>query len=199
MDTLEVPIFPLQAVLFPGGRLPLRIFEPRYMDMAKDALRDNTPFGISLIKEGQETGEPAVPEDIGCLAQIVDWDMHQLGVLHVVVRGVQRYRILEQQVEKNGLIRAKIVTVTQEPAQKLSQANSVCSTVLQHIIEQIGEANFHAPLNLQDAVWVGYRLSEVLPLKLAVKQQLLQMNDSIVRIQVLHKFLIQQGLNGQAE
>lgn len=195
MDTLEVPIFPLQAVLFPGGRLPLRIFEPRYMDMAKEALRDNTLFGVSLIKEGDETGTPAVPEDIGCLAKIVDWDMHQLGVLHVVIRGVQRYRILDQRVEKNGLIRAKVVTVTPEPDQKLSQANSVCSTVLQHIIEKIGETNFHAPLNLQDAVWVGYRLSEVLPLKLAVKQQLLQMNDSVVRIQVLHKFLIQQGLN----
>lgn len=195
MDTFEIPIFPLQAVLFPGGRLPLRIFEQRYMDMAKDALRDNALFGVSLIKEGDETGAPAIPEDIGCLARIVDWDMHQLGVLHVVIKGLQRYRILEQNVEKNGLIRAQVVTVTAEPDQKLSQANTVCSTVLQHIIEQVGETNFHAPLQLEDAVWVGYRLSEVLPLKLAVKQQLLQMNDSVVRIQVLHKFLIQQGLS----
>lgn len=195
MDTFEIPIFPLQAVLFPGGRLPLRIFEQRYMDMAKDALRDNALFGVSLIKEGDETGAPALPEDIGCLARIVDWDMHQLGVLHVVIKGLQRYRILEQSVEKNGLIRAQVVTVTAEPDQKLSQANTVCSTVLQHIIEQVGETNFHAPLQLEDAVWVGYRLSEVLPLKLAVKQQLLQMNDSVVRIQVLHKFLIQQGLS----
>ena len=80
-STLDIPLFPLNAVLFPGGRLPLRVFEARYMDMTRDCLRDEQPFGVCLIKQGKEVGEVAVPEDIGCLAHIAECDMQQLGVL----------------------------------------------------------------------------------------------------------------------
>ena len=77
----EVAIFPLNAVLFPGGQLALRIFEQRYMEMAKKCLRDDEPFGICLIRSGREVGAPATPEPIGCMARIVEWDMQRLGVL----------------------------------------------------------------------------------------------------------------------
>ena len=75
------------TVLFPGGALPLRIFEQRYMEMAKACLRDSAPFGVCLIREGREVGAPAVPERVGCLARIADWDMPQLGLLQVTARG----------------------------------------------------------------------------------------------------------------
>src|SRR5262245_4738255 len=83
----DLPLFPLNTVLFPGGRLPLRIFEQRYMDMAKACLKDSSPFGVCMIREGLEVGDPAVPADVGTLARITNWDMPQLGMLHVVALG----------------------------------------------------------------------------------------------------------------
>jgi Lon protease-like protein len=81
-------------VLFPGGRLPLRIFEQRYMEMAKACLRDGTPFGVCLIRDGAEVGAAATPMEVGTLAKIESWDMPQLGVLQVSALGERRFRIL---------------------------------------------------------------------------------------------------------
>lgn len=194
METLEIPIFPLNAVLFPGGMLPLRVFEQRYMDMTKACLKDDQPFGICLIKEGNEVGETAVPEEIGCLVRIADWDMQQLGILNLTAVGVQRISIQSQKTEANGLIRASVVTVTTEPPQPVPENLQACVTVLRRIVDEVGEDKFQVPLQYDDAVWVGYRLAEVLPLKLSAKQSMLEMNDSIMRLQILNKFLIQQGL-----
>ena len=85
--TREIPIFPLGTVLFPGGLLPLRLFEQRYLEMAKTCLRDAAPFGVCLIREGAEVGAPATPEPVGCLARIAHWDMQQLGLLQIVAQG----------------------------------------------------------------------------------------------------------------
>ena len=189
-----LPIFPLSTVLFPGGILMLKIFEPRYMDMSKVCLRDNRPFGVCLIKEGNEVGGPAVPEEIGCTAEIIEWDMQQLGVLHLKTEGVRRFRILGRQVAKDGLISAEVVMLGAELETPLASDLRQCATVLKLIMEKIGEEHFPAPAKLDDATWVSYRLAEVLPLKLAAKQKMLEINDSVVRLQVLHKFLVQQGL-----
>ena len=91
MSTLSgLPIFPLNTVLFPDGLLPLRVFETRYMDMTRERMKSSLPFGVCLIKDGNEVGTPAVPEPTGCLARIIDWDMQQLGMLHLQTRGGQR-------------------------------------------------------------------------------------------------------------
>jgi uncharacterized protein len=95
-------------VLFPGGSLPLRIFETRYMDMAKACLRDGAPFGVCLIREGREVGAPATPFDVGTLATIESWDMQQLGMLQIVARGGQRFRIHERRAQPDGLLRATV-------------------------------------------------------------------------------------------
>jgi len=101
----DIALFPLQTVLFPGGLLPLRLFEQRYLEMAKGCLREDRPFGVCRIREGQEVGDPATPETVGCLARIAHWDMAQLGVLNIVARGEGRFRILERHVERDGLVR----------------------------------------------------------------------------------------------
>ena len=101
-------IFPLNTVLFPGGVLPLKIFEQRYIEMTKVCIKEDRPFGVCLIKEGREVGTPAVPQDVGCLARIAHWDMPQLGVFHLQVEGLQRFRILRSEVDKTGLISAAI-------------------------------------------------------------------------------------------
>lgn len=191
---LEIPIFPLHVVLFPGGVLPLRIFEQRYMDMVKACLRDDLPFGVCLIREGEEVGAPATPQEIGCLVRVTDWDMPQLGVLNITVAGVQRFCIREWKAGDNGLITARVIPVSVEPPQFPPDVLQPCATVLQRIVAQIGAEKIQPPLEYDNAVWVGYRLAEVLPLKLGAKQSMLEMNDPIARLQILHKFLVQQGL-----
>ena len=191
---MTLPIFPLNTVLFPGGLLPLRVFEQRYMDMVKTCLKDETPFGVCLIREGEEVGTTALPHEVGCLARIVDWDMQQLGVLNLHVSGGQRFSIDEQRVEKRGLIVAQVTFMSAEESQPVPPELAACATVLKGIVEKVGEGSFQKPFHYDDAVWVGYRLAEVLPLKLPAKQAMLEMIDSTMRLRILHKFLSQQGL-----
>lgn len=194
LEPFELPLFPLNTVLFPGGVLPLRVFEQRYMDMTKACLQDDTPFGVCLIKEGGEVGSPAIPHGVGCLARITDWDMQQLGVLNLRAVGVRRFRVLESRIEPSGLIVAKAQLLPVEPPLPLPPEHAACAGVLKHIVTRVGEDKFEAPLAFDDAVWVGYRLAEVLPIKISAKQNMLEMNDTIVRLEVLHRFLGQQGL-----
>lgn len=185
-------IFPLNTVLFPGGVLPLKIFEQRYIEMTKVCISEERPFGVCLIKEGRETGTPAVPQDIGCLARIASWDMPQLGVFHLQVEGLQRFRILNSAVEKNGLISAAIEHVAND--REVAPEETLCSDVLKAIIEKIGAEHFPSPHRFDDAAWIGYRLSEVLPISLDIKQQLLRMTDPQARLSQLGEILSAQGL-----
>lgn len=195
LEPFDLPLFPLNTVLFPGGILPARVFEQRYMDMTKACLRGDTPFGVCYIKEGGEVGAPAIPHEVGCLAKITDWDMQQLGVLNIKALGLRRFRVLETRTQDDGLIIARAQLLPVEPPMELPTEHAACAGVLRHIIEQVGADKFEAPLAYDDAVWVGYRLAEVLPIKLSAKQNMLEMNDSVVRLEVLHRFLSQQGLS----
>ena len=185
-------IFPLNTVLFPGGVLPLKVFEQRYIEMTKNCISEDRPFGICLIKEGRETGTPAVPQDIGCLARIAHWDMPQFGVFHLQVEGVQRFRILGSEVGKMGLISAAIERLANDS--EVAPEETLCGDVLKAIIEKIGAGRFPSPHRFDDAAWIGYRLSEVLPISLDIKQQLLRMTDPQARLSELGKILSAQGL-----
>jgi Lon protease-like protein len=187
----EIPIFPLNTVLFPGGLLPLKIFEQRYIEMTKNCLRDNSPFGVCLIREGREVGAAAVPEPVGCLAAIERWDMPQLGLFHLLARGGERFRIRDTRVAANHLMSAVVEPVPPDDA--ADQVDSLCRQVLQAVIEKVGASQFPAPLRLDDASWVGYRLAEVLPLGARVKQELLETTDAGPRLERLRTLLVQQG------
>ena len=184
----ELPLFPLNTVLFPGGRLPLRIFEQRYMDMAKACLRDGSPFGVCLIREGREVGAPAIPADVGTLARIGTWDMPQLGVLHVTALGEQRFRILERRVEPNGLARASIQMMDEEIDIAIPANCSGCVKLLEQVIQQ-QSALFEPPHRLDSAAWVSARLTELLPLPLPAKQELLELDNARTRIERLNELL----------
>jgi Lon protease-like protein len=184
----ELPLFPLNTVLFPGGRLPLRIFEQRYMDMAKACLRDQSPFGVCLIREGREVGAPAIPADVGTLARIGTWDMPQLGVLHVTALGEQRFRILERRVEPNGLARASIQMMDKEIDIAIPASCSGCVKLLEQVIQQ-QSALFEPPHRLDSASWVSARLTELLPLPLPAKQELLELDNARTRIERLNELL----------
>jgi Lon protease-like protein len=190
--TTEIPLFPLQAVLFPGGQLPLRIFEQRYMDMAKVCLREGSGFGICLIREGGEVGAPAVPEDVGCLARIAAWDMEQLGVLQVLARGERRFRIRERRVESSGLLRGRVELI-EDAADAPLEAAHLCVRVLRKALEDARDDLVEPPLRYDSAAWVGARLAELLPLSPASRQRLLEMEDAVVRIEVLRRLISSAG------
>ena len=185
-------IFPLGTVLFPGGTLPLRIFEQRYLEMTKACLRDSRPFGVCLIREGREVGEPAVPETVGCLAAIERWDMPQLGLFELVARGGDRFRLLDTHVARNGLMSGSIERIVEEPPR--AAVDPACRDVLKLIIDRVGEASFPAPISLEDPLWVGYRLAEVLPLDPRVKQEILVLNSAGERLNRLREVLLEKGL-----
>ena len=192
----SLPIFPLNTVLFPDGLLPLRIFEARYMDMARECLKTKAPFGVCLIKEGKEVGAPATPEPIGSLAHIVECDMEQLGLLTLSTRGGQRFRILERTVSPNGLIRAQVELLPDEEDAPIPEAFQGCVRILEAIIRDRGEKVFASPARLASATWVGYRLTEILPASQTAKQKLLELEGSVTRLEVLYQFLEQRGLLG---
>jgi len=194
MPQETLPIFPLGTVLFPGGILPLKIFEQRYLDMAANCLRDNRSFGVCLIKEGNEVGAPAVPEATGCTAAITEWDMQQLGVLYLKTEGVQRFRILSQRVAKSGLISAQVQMLAQDRQVPRLPELRDCAIVLKLVMEKLGMEHFPSPPKLDEASWVSYRLAEVLPINLKAKQNILEIDDPIIRLQAIRKFLVQQGL-----
>ena len=180
-------------MLFPGGRLPLRIFEQRYMEMAKACLRDGAAFGVCLIREGAEVlvrgaGAPAVPASVGCLARIAEWDMPQLGLLQVMARGEARFRILERRVQADGLARASIEILSGDEDAEIPPSCARCVRLLERLIEQQASL-FETPHRLDSSSWVSLRLAEVLPLELTIKQELLELDDARARLERLNSLL----------
>jgi Lon protease-like protein len=190
--TEEHFIFPLGTVLFPGGALPLKIFEQRYIEMTKICIRDNRPFGVCLIREGSEIGEPAVPEPVGCLASIERWDMPQLGLFELLARGGERFRLVDSRVAANGLMSGEIERIP--PDTPATHVDSACREVLKLIINRVGAAHFPEPIALDDATWVGCRLAEVLPLDGHIKQSLLEVRDAGERLDQIREILLREGL-----
>jgi len=197
-EYVELPIFPLGSVLFPGGTMALKIFETRYMDMAKVCLKNALPFGIALIVDGKEAGAPATPHRIGTTARIADWDMPDLGVLRVSVKGEARFRIIEQHIEKNGLIVATVESIAADvEAVADSHEFEACAQFLKKVILQInGTQHLQDDAMLMDASWVSFRLTELLPFSGTIKQKMLELTDARMRLEVLHRFLLEQQLIG---
>jgi len=193
-DLADLPIFPLNTVLFPGGLLPLRVFETRYMDMTGDCMKRGKPFGICLIREGREVGAAAVPEEVGCLAHIVDWDMKELGVLQISTLGGRRIRLGERRVAGDGLIRATTTLIDDEPDEALPEQYTPCADLLRMVVADRSHAVFAEPHLFDDAAWVGYRLTEILPVPLAAKQKLLELDDNRSRLEILFRYLEKRGL-----
>jgi Lon protease-like protein len=178
----------LQTVLFPGGRLPLRIFEQRYMDMAKRCLKDGSAFGVCAIREGTEVGTPAVAYDVGTLARIAEWDMAQLGLLEIVAAAGERFRIVERRVQADGLQLARIALLPGDAEAPVPQDCAHCVRLLERVIEQHPDL-MAGPHRLDSASWVAARLAEVLPLALAERQQLLELDDPLERLARLNRLL----------
>jgi len=195
--TTTIPLFPLRTVLFPGGLLPLKVFEQRYIGMTKACMRDGLPFGVVMITSGDEVatrgGAPTFA-NLGTRATITHWDMPELGILHLATEGLSRFQVREHRVQPDRLVVADVVDIPPEPHVALPAEAQPLARLLELIASRVGPQHFPAELDYDDASWVGYRLAELLPLPLSIKQSMLEINEALVRLQVLRQFLQQQGL-----
>lgn len=191
---LDIPLFPLKSVLFPGSLLSLKVFEQRYLDMSADRLRREQPFGVCLILKGDEVGEAALPHAVGTLAHVAKWDMEQLGILQLTVRGGRRFRILDTEVDAGGLQRARVRLLDEPEVTPIPPALAGLVPVLRQIVADMGEARMPEPHAWDDAAWVGYRLTEVMPVQLLAKQKLLELDDPVSRLEILFRYLEPRGL-----
>ena len=192
-ETLSIPLFPLKTVLFPGGVLPLKVFEQRYLDMAAACMKDDQPFGVCLIALGEETGAAAETHPVGTLARISHWDMEQLGILQITTNGGQRFRILETRQNKDKLLEAQ-VELLDDQSTPLPVQHQRLLPLLRKIINDLGPERIPEPHRLDDAEWVGYRITEILPVQNLAKQKLLELEDPLSRLEILEKFLVQRKL-----
>ena len=191
-DRLQIPLFPLGTVLFPGGLLPLRVFEPRYVDMTKLCLRDGTPFGVCLIREGRETGVLAAPHAVGCLAHIEQWDVPHPNLFALLARGGERFRVLSQSVNAAGLIRAEVQILPLSPGGAVMDA--ACEEVLRLAIQRAGKDSVPGPIRCDDPLWVSYRLAEILPITPPERQALLEEHDTAARLLRLREHMLAHGI-----
>ena len=178
----ELPLFPLNTVIFPGGALPLRIFEPRYLDMVKDCMREEHGFGVVLIKRGSESGLAAQVYSTGTLCRISDWESLPDGFLGITAYGESKIHIETTRVESNQLLIGQIEEVEEDPDPSLPEEFETLRILLQRIITEVGEPYTSLPASYEHAGWVGARLTELLPLQLSIKQRLLEIDDHVVRL-----------------
>lgn len=184
---LRIPLFPLHTVLFPESPLPLKIFEPRYTDMISDCLKNDKRFGVCLIREGNEIGEAARTYEVGTFAHIHDWHMRNDGFLGLTVIGGERFKIVDEHVERNQLLVASVETVNEQ-----GETFGI-PRHLHNLIDLVDELMSNTPnyaeyfkyRRTEDASWVGFRLCELLPLRLAQKQYFLQLVDPVQRLERL--------------
>lgn len=186
MSALEIPLFPLRTVLFPGGYLPLRIFEQRYLSLVRECARSDSGFGVCLIIEGEETIAAERTVRFGTLARIVDWYTLEDGLLGVSAIGSCRFLLNHTRRQDDGLLLGAVEWLPEPAPRPLPEAFFVLGQVLGRFMEKLGSHYpSYSPQKLDDAVWVGYRLAELLPLSTSEKQHLLELTDPMERLQDL--------------
>lgn len=180
---VELPIFPLNTVLFPGGPLPLRIFEPRYLDMVRRCLRERSSFGVVLIRAGAEVGSVAHTASVGTSARIVDFDTLEGGLLGLTCRGERRFRLVRRWQARDGLNMGEIEWLPQAADVGVPEGLRPLSRIVEAVLPQLGEIYEAIDKKPEEADWVGARLAELLPLSLEDKQALLEMDDPVARLE----------------
>ena len=197
----ELPLFPLQAVLFPGGLLGLKVFEARYLDLVGQCLRERRPFGIVALEKGNEVhAESKVAfAPIGCLAELIDVDSPQSGILQVRCRGGQRFRTDSVAQQSNHLWVAQARKLPDDEAVLPTEALVGSAQGLANAIatlKQRGNLPFLEPYRFDNAGWLANRWCEILPIPLAAKQKLMELPDPLVRLKLVDDYLRSKGVVG---
>nr|WP_316640930.1 LON peptidase substrate-binding domain-containing protein [uncultured Roseateles sp.] len=200
MSTPVLPLFPLQAVLFPGGQLRLKIFEARYLDLMADCLRQQSAFGVIALRQGSEVGrsERRVQfEPVGVAAELLEVDGEQAGILHVRCRGGLRFELQSSAQAADGLWMGQVQWLEEDAPQAippdLKPAAKGLAKAINSLAEQ-GSKPFLEPYGFDDAAWVANRWCEILPIPLAAKQKLMELDSPLMRLQIVDEFLRGKGV-----
>jgi hypothetical protein len=180
--THEIALFPLHTVLFPGGPLPLRIFEPRYIDMVRRSLREEAAFGVVLIDGGGETGGLTSTTSIGTSARIADFYPLPDGLLGITCLGLRKFKLGPRRVQSDGLSLGEIEWLAAEQEIELPGEYQHLGQLLRKVLPELGDFYESVTKRFHDSAWVGYRLAEILPLSLSDKQYCLELNDPLARL-----------------
>jgi Lon protease-like protein len=192
-ETLEIPLFPLSTVLFPAGRLPLRIFEPRYVAMTRSCLRDSTTFGVALIRGGFEVGRPAIPYEVGCTVRIVECRETAPNRFALLAQGETVFRILERRIAEDGLLVGRVELREPPDPTPVPPRHAALAAMLKRAVERFSAGSFPQPYRLEDAAWVGNRLAEILPMTPERKQRLLELRDPLAVLDEIARLLQDMG------
>ena len=193
-DTQTLSLFPLSTVLFPRGKLPLRIFEPRYMDMVKKCMRMNLSFGILLIQKGAEvrkeaTDAPVRFASLGTEAKIVDFDQLEGNLLGILVEGVRRFRLVGSWEEEDHLLVGDVKYIEEESSYQIAKEDQNLVRILEELIKHPLVEKLDLNIDYSNAVEVSYRLAELLPIDPIIKQSLLELDITEKRITELKKLI----------
>lgn len=180
-----IPLFPLRTVLFPEGALKLRIFETRYVDMISRCLRDSAGFGVVLILDGMEAGTEVKTTTVGTIANIVDFERLDDGLLGITATGDRRFRIVDMRRQADGLNVADVTWIAAEMPIDVPTDHEDLASVLRELWPRLTEGRKLAPPRYDDAVWVSMRLAEILPLLPGDRQRCLEMSDAPARLAYL--------------
>ena len=189
----KLPLFQLHAVLMPGGRLQLRVFEARYLDMVARCMAADEPFGAIAIDSGHEIGAPATPHRIGTLARIIDWDQGGDGMLEITVAGHQRFQLLGSEVRPDRLTVAEVQPIPDDLPTPMPEGLDFLADGLGRILDQAGQPFAGTERHNWDATWVSNRLTEVLPMPLTMKLELLASLDPERRINDIAQWIQSQA------
>jgi len=179
---VDVPLFPLNTVLFPGGPLPLRIFEARYIDMVCRCMRQEEPFGVVLIRTGAEVGTVSDMADVGTTARIVDFHALADGLLGIACIGESKFRTVKRWRQSDGLHLGEIQCLPPEERVELPGEYQHLGELVGKLLPELGEEYANVPQHFADASWVGCRLAEILPINPSEKQEFLELDDPIARL-----------------
>jgi Lon protease-like protein len=206
MTSTSIPLFPLSTVLFPGGLLPLQIFEVRYLDMINKCIADGTGFGVVSLTRGGEVRKPGVHEafaSVGTTAKIIEWQAPLPGLLEITCGGVSRFRIASSELLKHGLWMAEVEPIADDlpvemPAELRNTADALEKLVASLRKEGLADADMpvHPPYLLDDCGWVANRWCELLPAPAEQKQRLLELDNPVVRLELVQDLLAERGLLG---
>lgn len=188
----DLALFPLGGVLLPGGLLPLRIFQARYVDLIGRCMRENDAFGVVLLTSGSDTDSTVGVASIGTSARVIDFQPMPDGLLGVLCRGERRFRILTRSQQTNGLNLARVQWLPEPaPSPPAPQLAPLVSALRQAIASLVNSQRFFEP-HYEDVGWISHRLAELLPLEPALLQRLLELDDPEARLQLLAP-LLEQG------
>jgi hypothetical protein len=185
---VRIPIFPLNTVLFPGGPLPLRIFESRYIDMVSMCMKSESPFGVLLIKDGEEAGSVTTYE-VGTLAKITDFYQGSDGLLGITAVGGQRFRLISNERQHDGLNIGEIDLIEAEASLPVPEKFRALSDMLSNVLDDLGRLYDEQDRQYENAVWLTYRFLEILPIDLDRKQLSLESSDTLARLNLVDELL----------